>query len=171
MRPRRTAKEVQDAIRDALAKAATERPIGRAEPAMSAFDAWDIVSDGAIADTAAQNHQKRLRHWNRMVYILAVVSVAFGAFEAIVFPVGGPWRWLIVGEIFAFAVLLVALWFDVRHSHYVRWVSTRALAEYLRIESFLFFVNPTQGNPFELDRLSRLVSWSPKVVGTPGSKR
>jgi hypothetical protein len=144
---------------------------GARKRASEALATWGIGRNLALVDEAARSNQRKLRVWSRFVYALAVVAVVVAALEGIVLPKGGGFRYVIIVEIAALVGLLVVLVLDLRRRYYERWVSMRALAEYLRVESFVYLVEPPVASamsPFEFDQLSRLiVPWEANAVGMP----
>jgi hypothetical protein len=144
---------------------------GNRKRALEALATWGIGRNLTLVDETASSYQRKLRGWSRFVFALAVVAVVVAALEGIVLPKGGGFRYVIIAEIAALVGLLVVLLLDLRRRYYERWVSMRALAEYLRIASFVYLVEPTvtsAKSPFEFDQLSQLIEpWETNVVASP----
>jgi hypothetical protein len=126
-----------------------------------------IIPAYVATDGLALRYQRRLKALNIGVYTAAAAAVALGAFAAILVPYGGNWRLPVVFEAIVLVLLLVVQWQDLRKKYRDRWVTYRAMGEYLRIGCFLALVTPKTASGLEFARFARLYSWSSEPSTVP----
>jgi hypothetical protein len=146
--------------------AADHRAAGPGHDAIAAVSAV-VDAPYAFADALARRYQQRLRILTVGVYAAAATAVGLGAFGSILFPFGGAWRLPVVFEAIVLVAFLSVQWLDLRKVCRDRWVSFRAMSEYLRIGRYLGLVTPKSDVGLDFGRVVRLTSWSSEPSLTP----
>jgi Protein of unknown function (DUF4231) len=154
------------AIPDAGQLGGTVTGTGRVTAVIGAVSAW-VEAPTVLADSLARHYQRRLRVLSIGVYAAAATAVALGAFAAILFPFGGAWRLPVVLEAAVLIALLAVQWLDLRRIYRDRWVSYRAMCEYLRIGRYLALVTPAGTGQLDFTSVVRPSSWSSEPSLTP----
>lgn len=135
------------------------------QDALSAASVIDATY--AFADALARRYQRLLKFLTVGVYAAAATAVGLGAFGSILFPLGGAWRLSVVFEAVVLVAFLSVQWLDLRKMCRDRWVSFRAMSEYLRIGRYLALVTPKSSTGLDFSRVVRLTSWSSEPSLTP----
>ncbi len=152
--------------RDLAAQLAAEQ--GGDGLVQDALAAVSVIDAGyAFADALARRYQRLLKILTVGVYAAAATAVGLGAFGSILFPFGGAWRLSVVFEAVVLVAFLSVQWLDVRKICRDRWVSFRAMSEYLRIGRYLALVTPKSSTGLDFSRVVRVTSWSSEPSLTP----
>ena len=162
----RCAREQGSVLQDIAAKTPPEAQPGRVRRALDAVAEW-IVPVYVVADRLAEHYRLTLKRLNLGVYAAAAAAVAFGAAAAIMFPHGGNGRLLVIAEAIILSAMLAVQLTGLRRKCRDRWVTYRAMCEYLRIGRFLALVMPPEASRLEFERFARLYSWSSKPGRIP----